>query len=77
MAKVTKPRTWAKGKKTLDYESDDFFLSSDDSTPKATMGKPFVKELLKKIKEKDKMIRSLELELSKSKVSLRMNKAKV
>jgi len=59
---VTKPRMGAKGKKTLDYESDDFFLSSDDLTPKATMGKPSVKELLKKIKEKDKMIRSSELE---------------
>ena len=77
VAKVTKPRTGAKGKKTLDYESDDFSLSSDDSTPKATMGKPSVKELLKKIEEKDKMIRSLESELSKSKVTSRMNKTKV
>ncbi len=67
MAKVTKPRTGAKGKKTLNYESDDFSSSSDCSTPKAsTMGKPSIKELLKMIKEKDKMIRSLELELSKS-----------
>jgi len=41
------------------------------------MGKPSIKELLKKIKEKDKMIRSLELELSKSKVTSRMNKTKV
>jgi len=49
-----------KGKKTLDYESDDFSSLSDDSTPKATMGKHAVKELLKKIKEKDKMIRLLE-----------------
>ncbi len=32
---------------------------------------------MKKIKEKDKMIRSLELELSKSKVTSRMNKTKV
>jgi len=67
VAKVTKPRTGAKGKKTLNYESDDFSSSSDCSTPKAsTMGKPSIKELLKMIKEKDKMIRSLELELSKS-----------
>jgi len=77
VAKVTKPRTRVKGKKTLDYESDDFPSSSDDSTPEATMGKPSIKELLKKIKEKDKMIRSLELELSKSKVTSRMNKTKV
>ncbi len=72
-----KPRTGAKGKKTLDYESDEFSSSSNDSAPKATMGKPSIKELLKKIKEKDKMIRSLELELSKSKVTSRMNKTKV
>ena len=77
VAKVTKPRTGAKGKKTLDYESDNLSSSSDDSTPKATMGKPSIKELLKKIKEKDKMIRSLELELSESKVTSRMNKMKV
>jgi len=32
---------------------------------------------LKKIKEKDKMIRLVELELSKSKVTSRMNKMKV
>jgi len=75
--KVKKPRMWAKGKKTLDYESDNFSSLSDDSTPKATMGKHFVKELLKKIEEEDKMIRSLELELSKSKVTSRMNKTKV
>ena len=55
VAKVTKPRTGAKGKKTLDYESDNLSSSSDDSTPKATMGKPSIKELLKKIKEKDKI----------------------
>jgi HEPN domain-containing protein len=77
--KVTKPRTEAKGKLTLDYDSDDL-LSCDDSTPKATIvesrsdsvGKHSVKKLLKKIKEKDKEIRSLELELSKSKVTSRM-----
>jgi hypothetical protein len=44
VVKVTKPRTTVKGKKTLDYESDDFSSSSDDSTPKATMGKHSVKE---------------------------------
>ena len=80
VAKVRKSETGrvaAKGKKTLDYGSDDFSSSSNDSTPKATMGKHSIEELLKKIEEKDKMIRSLELELSKSKVSLRMNKTKV
>ena len=41
------------------------------------MRKHSIKKLLKKIEEKDKMIRSLELELSKSKVTLRMNKTKV
>ena len=80
MAKVRKTgtgRVAAKGKKTLDYGSDDFSSSSDDSTPKATMGKHSVKELLEKIEEKDKIIRLLELELSKSKVTARMNKTKV
>ncbi len=77
VAKVTKPRTGAKGKKTLDFESDNFCLLSDDSTQKATMGKHSFKGLLKKTKEKDKMIRLLELELSKSKVTSRMNKTKV
>ncbi len=41
------------------------------------MGKHSVKELLKTIQEKDKESRSLELELSKSKVTSRMNKTKV
>ena len=67
-----------------EYDSEDF-SSSNVSTPKATIvksrsdsvGKHSVKELLKKIKEKDKMIRSLELELSKSKVTSRMNKTKL
>jgi len=77
VAKVTKPRTGANGKKTLDYESDNFSSSSNDSTPKATMEKHYVKEFLKKIEEKDIMIRSLELELSKSTVTSRMNKTKV
>ncbi len=57
----------------------------DDLTPKATivknrrdsMGKHSVKELLKKIEEQDKKIRSLELELSKSNLTFRMNKRKV
>ncbi len=68
----------------MDYDSDDF-LSSNDSTPKATIVKSrsdsiekhSIKELLKKIEEKDKEIRSLKLELSKSKVTSRMNKRKV
>jgi hypothetical protein len=80
VAKVGKSgtgRVAAKGKKTLDYGSDDFSSSSNDSTLKATMGKHSVKELLEKIEEKDKIIRSLELELSKSKVNARMNKTKV
>jgi hypothetical protein len=41
------------------------------------MGEHSIKILLEKIKEKDKIIRSLELELSKSKVTTRMNKTKV
>ncbi len=67
----------AKGKKTPDYRSDDFSSSSDDSTQKETKGKHSIKDLLKKIKEKDKMIRSLDLKLSKAKVTSRMNKMKV
>ena len=80
VAKVRKSgtgRVAAKGKKTLDYGSDIFSFSSNDLTPKATMGKRSIKKLLKKIEEKDKMIRSLELELSKSKVTARMNRTKV
>ena len=61
----------------MHYGSDNFSSSSDVLTPKPTMRKHPIKKLLKKIEEKDKMIRSLELELSKSKVSLRMNKMKV
>ena len=56
VAKVRKTgtgRVAAKGKKTLDYGSDDFSSSSDDSTTKATMGKHSVKELLEKIEEKN------------------------
>ncbi len=82
-AKVNEVKTGAKGKNTLDDDSDDF-SSSDDSTPKATiiksrsdsMGRHSVKELLKKIKEQDKKISSLELELSKSNLTSRMNKRK-
>jgi hypothetical protein len=79
VAKVRKSGTGGvvKGKKTLDYGSDDFSSSSDDSTPEATMGKHSIKILLKKIKEKDKIIRLLELELSKSKATARMTKTKV
>ncbi len=66
-AKANKVKTGAKGKNTLDDDSDDF-SSSDDSTPKATIvksrsdsvGKHSVKELLKKIEEQDKKIKSLE-----------------
>ncbi len=83
-AKVKKLKTGAKGKKTLDYDSEDL-SSSGDLTPKATIvkgrsdsvGKQSVKELLKNIKEKDKKIRSLEVELSKSNLTSRMNKRKV
>ena len=68
----------------MDDDSDDF-SSSDDSTPRATIvksrsdsvGKHSIKELLKKIKEQDKKIRSLELELSKLNLTSRMNKRKV
>ncbi len=81
---MTKPRIGVKGKLTLDYDSDDL-SSSNDSTPKVTIiksrsdsvGKHSIKELLKKIEEKDSKIRSLELELSKLKVTSRMNKTKV
>jgi hypothetical protein len=80
-AKVKKLKTGAMG---LDYDSDDL-SSSDDLTPKATtiksrsdsMGKQSIKKLLKKIKKKDKKIRSLELELSKLNLTSRMNKRKV
>ena len=66
----------AKGKKTPDYRSDDFSSSSDDLTQKATKGKHSIKDLLEKIEEKAK-IRLLDLKLSNSKVTSRMNKAKV
>jgi hypothetical protein len=57
-AKVNKVKSGAKGKNTLDDDSDDFSLSGD-LTLKATivksgsdsMGKHYVKELLKKIEE--------------------------
>ena len=80
VAKVRKSGTHgvaAKGKKTLDYGSDDFSSSSNDLTPNATIGKHSIEKLLNKIEEKDKMIRLLELELSTSKVPARMNKTKV
>ena len=66
----------AKGKKTPEYESDDFSPSGDDSdsTHNSRTGKHSVKDLLEKIKEKDEMIRSLNLKLSNSKVTSRMNK---
>ena len=69
----------AKGKKTPEYESDDFSPSGDDSdsTHNSRTGKHSVKDLLEKIKEKDEMIRSLNLKLSNSKVTSRMNKTKV
>jgi CRISPR/Cas system CSM-associated protein Csm5 (group 7 of RAMP superfamily) len=67
----------AKWKKTPDYRNDDFSSSSDDSTQKATKGKHSIKDLLEKIKEKDKMIRSLDLRLANAKVTSRMNKTKV
>jgi hypothetical protein len=35
----------AKGKKTPDYNSDDFSSSSDDSTQKATKGKHSIRSL--------------------------------
>ena len=70
-----------KGKKTPEYRSDDFSSSSDDSsddsTQKATKGNHSIKDLLEKIEEKDKMIRSLNLKLSNAKVISRMNKTKV
>jgi hypothetical protein len=68
-----------KGKKTPEYRSDDFSSSGDDSdsTHKSRTGKHSVKDLLEKIKEKDEMIRSLNLKLSNSKVTSRMNKTKV
>ena len=83
VAKVTKPRTEVKGKITLDYVSDNF-SSSDDLIPKATIvksrsdsvGKHSIKDLLKKIEEKDKEIRLLKLELSKSKVTFRREELK-
>jgi hypothetical protein len=81
-----KPKTrGAKGKLTLHYDSEDFLSSdSNNSTPKATIvksrsdsvGKHSIKELLRTIQVKDKEIRSLELELSKTKVNSRINKTK-
>ena len=67
----------AKGKKTPDYNSDDFSLSSDDSTEKATKRKHSIKDLLKTIEEKDKIIRLLDLKLTQQRVTSRMNKTKV
>jgi hypothetical protein len=75
--KLSTSASAAKGKKTPDYRSDDFSSSSDDLTQKAMKGKHSIKDLLEKIEEKDKMIRSLDLKLSNGKVTSRMNKAKV
>ncbi len=83
-AKVNKVKTGAKWNNTLDDDNEDFSLS-DDLTLKATivksrsdsMGRHFVKKFLKKIEEQDKKIRTLELELSKSNLTSRMNKRKV
>jgi hypothetical protein len=86
-SKNTKPKTGgAKGKLTLHYESEEFLSSdSNDSTPKAiivksrsdSVGKHSIKEMLKTIQERDKKIRALELELSKTKVNSRMSKMNV
>jgi hypothetical protein len=80
VAKGKKSSTGAsavKGKKTPEYRSDDFSSSSNDLTQKATKGNHSIKDLLEKIEEKDKMIRSLNLKLSNAKVTSRMNKTKV
>ena len=75
-----------KGKR-LGYESDVSPSSSEESTPpKASFvnrsrydskGKHSIKDLLEELKDKEKIIRSLELELAKSKMTTRMNKRKV
>jgi len=67
----------AKGKKTQNYNSDDFSSSSDDSIQKSMKGKHSIKDLLKTIEEKDKIIRSLDLKLLQQWVTSRMNKTKV
>ena len=54
----------AKGKKTQNYNSDDFSSSSDDSIQKSMKGKHSIKDLLKTIEEKDKIIRLLDLKLT-------------
>ncbi len=70
----------------LGYDSDVSPSSSEESTPKASLvkmssydsgGKHSIKDLLKKLKDKEKIIRLLELELAKSKMMTRMNKRKV
>jgi hypothetical protein len=55
----------------------DFSLSSDDLTQNSMKGKHSIKDLLKTIEEKDKIIRSLDLKLSQQRVTSRMNKTKV
>jgi hypothetical protein len=83
-AKVNKVKAGAKWNNTFDDDIDDF-SSSDDLTPKATIiksrsdsvGKHSINELMKKIEEQDKKIRSLEVELSKSNLTSRMKKRKV
>ena len=75
-----------KGKR-LGYESDVSPSSSEESTPpKASFvnrsrydskGKHSIKDLLEELNDKEKIIRSLELELAKSKMTTRMNKKKV
>ena len=77
---------WEKGKR-LGYESDVSPSSSEESTPpKASFvnrsrydseGKHSIKDLLEELNDKEKIIRSLELELAKSKMTTRMNKRKV
>ena len=73
--------------KSLGYENDVSPSSSEESTPpKASFvnrsrydskRKHSIKDLLEELNDKEKIIRSLELELAKSKMTTRMNKRKV
>ena len=72
-------------KTTQEYSSDGYSSSEDYAIARARgskkvhagRGKPTVDELLRMIEDKDERIRSLELELVKSRMTTRMNKTKV
>ena len=72
-------------KTTKEYRSDEYSSSEDSATGRARgskerhekIGRTTIDDLLKLIKDKERKIRSLELEVTKSRMTSRMNKKKV